>query len=55
MEDKKKFRNETNIDNNEIEKEIKNEFGKEPSEIYDEKAKGNQVRSRDKWVEFGEK
>jgi hypothetical protein len=36
--------------NNEIDK-----LEKELEQIYEQKAKGAQIRSREKWVEFGEK
>lgn len=43
-----------NSENHNLEKEIK-DIEKSLSKIYKEKAKGAQIRSREKWVEFWEK
>ena len=54
LEHKLKVRDEQDVDSDITDKEINNleiEIGK----IYDEKAKGAQIRSREKWIELGEK
>ena len=43
-----------NDENQNLEKEIK-DIEKELSNIYDEKARGAQIRSREKWVELGKR
>ena len=43
-----------NSENHNLEKEIK-DIEKELSNIYDEKARGAQIRSREKWVELGKR
>ena len=42
------------IDNEILSNEI-DKLEKELEQIYEQKAKGTQIRSREKWVEFGEK
>ena len=38
-----------------IDNKILDKIEKELEQIYEQKAKGTQIRSREKWVEFGEK
>ena len=54
MEDKLAYSDTAVIDNKILNNEI-DKLEKELDQIYEQKAKGAEIRSREKWVEFSEK